>query len=98
MNEPPVNESDVRIAYTDAKSKYPDATADVERGIRSARAAAKNDPFDTFDWFVHKSETFDYAGRPAVKCMRVYARKKRLFRNSGLYDMAGNIVPGLWSF
>lgn len=90
---------DTPISYIDVKNKYPEATADVERRIRASRAKSKNDPFESFDWFVHFGQTMGYPGRPALKCMRVYAKQgKRIMRISLLYDMENNVITGNWSF
>lgn len=88
--------SDEAISYAAAKGDYPDAVKDVENRIRSARAASSNDAFETFDWYVCRGTAMTLPKK--TNTIRIYARKGRLARCSRLYDTAGNVVHGLWSF
>ncbi len=90
-------EGDLKLTHAEAREKYLAATIEVEDKIRKSRLKRRNDPFDSFEWFISVGIADT---QKQVSSYRIYVGKgKFVLRNSSLFNSETHeIIPGNWSF
>ena len=83
----------------DVQKQHPQAYAFLCEEIRKSKSKERDEPFDKFEWCCHPGHIMEGSrGLPAQEVYRFTATKGKLRRVSPLYNAAGEVIPGLWSF